>query len=93
MPIRQWSSIVQPCSTARCPTVTQLPTAAGEPSMVWTIEPSWMFEFDPIRIGSMSPRRTDVNQMLEFSPISTSPIMSALSATKAEGAIRGTRPA
>ena len=93
MPIKQWSSTAQPCSTARCPTVTQSPTTVGDPSMVWTIEPSWMLLFAPTRIGSMSPRSTEANQTLEFSPISTSPMTSALCATKADAAMRGMRPA
>src|SRR5271167_3889963 len=46
----------------------------------------------PIRIGPLSPRMTAPNQMLDSSPTSTSPIKTAVGATKAVGWILGRLP-
>jgi hypothetical protein len=48
---------------------------AGVPRrLTWTIVPSWMLVPRPTRMIPTSPRRTEVNQTLASSPISTSPI-------------------
>src|ERR1700745_132107 len=51
-----------------------------------------MLQFAPILIGPKSARSTAPNQMLVFSPISTSPTKVAFSARNALGAMRGERP-
>ena len=46
----------------------------------------------PVRMGSKSPRITLLNQMLDSSPIATSPIIIAPGATKTEGCTFGVMP-
>ena len=51
MPIRQRSSIVQPCTTAACPIVTSSPIVVACVSfMTCTTVPSWTFDRLPMRI-------------------------------------------
>src|SRR5258706_8936191 len=54
--------------------------------------PSWMLVWAPMRIALLSPRNTQPYQIDEPAPISTSPMTTAVSAMKASGAIRGSRP-
>src|SRR5215831_4626842 len=66
---------------------------AGVPRrLMWTTVPSWMFVPRPTRMIPTSPRSTDVNQTLDSSPISTSPMTRADSSTKADGCSVGTMP-
>src|SRR6516164_2541173 len=54
--------------------------------------PSWMLLSAPMRMALVSPRSTQPYQMLARGPISTSPMMTALGAMKASGAMRGCLP-
>ena len=75
MPIRHWSSIVQPWITAAWPIVTLSPMLVGcVPVIAWTIVPSWMLVRLPTLIQCTSPRMTAHIQTLLSSPISTSPM-------------------
>src|SRR4051812_1600484 len=55
--------------------------------------PSWRLVSAPMRMLLVSPRRTQPYQMLARGPISTSPMMTAVGAMNASGAILGWRPA
>ena len=68
IPIRQSSSMVQPCRITRWPTVTRLPTEHGMPGSAWIIDRSWMLVASPIVMRSVSPRRTELYQTLESLP-------------------------
>src|SRR4029077_1372336 len=54
--------------------------------------PSWRLVSAPMRMLLVSPRSTQPTQMLARGPISTSPMMTAVGAMKASGAILGCRP-
>lgn len=56
------------------------------------MQPSWMLVRGPMMSLLRSPRSTTPNQMLAPAPISTLPMMTALSAMKASGAIFGMTP-
>jgi hypothetical protein len=51
-----------------------------------------MFEFSPMMIGSRSPLKVVLNQILEFFLSSTRPIITALGATQLPGSIFGVCP-
>src|SRR5579871_6265880 len=56
------------------------------------ITPSWIFTLSPMRMQFTSPLTTALNQMLQCSPISTSPTTVALGATKQFFPKRGDLP-
>src|SRR5579871_5245717 len=56
------------------------------------ITPSWIFTLSPMRMQFTSPLTTALNQMLQSSPISTSPTIVALGATKQFFPKRGDLP-
>ena len=93
MPIRHWCSIVQPWMTAAWPIVTLSPIVVScVPVMACTTAPSWTFVRRPTRITFTSPRTTAHIQTLLSSPISTSPMICALSSMNAVGWTRGAVP-
>ena len=57
--------------------------------LTWMMVPSWMLVLRPILIQLMSPRTTQPYQIEEPAPISTLPMTTAFSATKASSWIRG----
>src|SRR5438105_3045598 len=92
MPISAPSPTVQPCNMAWCPTDTLAPITSGTPKSACSTERSWMLLLAPMRIASQSPRTTQPGHTLAFSPSSTLPITSALSATQAPGPSFGATP-
>jgi hypothetical protein len=62
------------------PTLTFLPIVSGWPGSTCRMQPSWSCEFSPIVITSLSPRTTQLNQMLALFSSTTEPITIALSA-------------
>ena len=66
MPTRQPSPTVQPCRIALCPIVQSAPIESGEPSSECSTAPSWMLVRAPMRIISLSPRITALNQTLHI---------------------------
>ena len=85
LPISAPSSIVQSSIVTLWPIVQSSPIVVRLPRLTWTTELSWMLVRAPIRIGPLSARITTPNQMLDSSPTSTSPIKTAVGATKADG--------
>ena len=84
MPIRQRSSMVQPCSTAECPTVTSSPMVVGCVSRITcTIVRSWMLLRRPMRMRWTSPRMTTFIHTDDSAPRCTSPITWADASTNA----------
>src|SRR5262245_60912665 len=75
--------MVQPCTTARCPTVVSFPIRNGMPGSLCRIHPSWMLIRSPITIGWLSPRTTDPNQILDPEPTTTFPMIVAHGANPA----------
>src|SRR5215207_148313 len=92
MPTSASSSITHPSSTERCPTVTFRSTSVGRSSLVCSTHLSWMLLPVPTTILSKSPLRTAPNQTLAPSSSTTSPMSTAVGATKASGAIQGSLP-
>ncbi len=80
MPISEPSSTVVECRITRWPTVQLAPTVTGWPGSVWITELSWMLEFSPMMIQSLSPRSTAPHQMLAPFISRTLPISTALGA-------------
>lgn len=85
MPIRQSFSMVQPWRMQRWPTPTPAPMVHGTPSSTCTMVRSWMLERSPTVMGPRSPLSTHWYQTLVCAPSVTSPMTSALAATKAVG--------
>src|ERR1700733_7125222 len=86
--MRQPVTIDRPWRTTECPTITSSPTRRT--SALCNTQLSSMCERFPIRIEHTSPRITVPGQMLESSPISTSPTTYAVSLTHADSAMSGT---
>src|SRR5579863_3707316 len=83
MPTSTLSWIVQPWIIALWPMETQLPMVTEVFLYVpWTTTPSWIFTLSPMVILLTSPRTTALNQMLQSSPMVTSPTTVALGARK-----------
>mmetsp|Transcript_5278 Transcript_5278/g.18403 ORF Transcript_5278/g.18403 Transcript_5278/m.18403 type:complete len:204 (-) Transcript_5278:15-626(-) len=88
MPTNASLSIVHACKHAACPIVTRSPMVVGSalpPTLcfaTWMMELSWMLVFAPTLMPCTSPRSVQPYQMLEPSPIDTSPI------TDADGAMK-----
>ncbi len=92
MPMRQSSSTVQPCSTARCPTLAPAPMTAGKPGSACTIVPSWMLLPAPMLMVSRSARSTAVYQTPAPAATVTAPASTASGAIHAAGSTDGRRP-
>src|SRR4051812_21171327 len=89
IPTSTSSSIVQPCSTTRWPTVTRSPITTGEPGSVCTTDRSWMLDEAPIVIGSTSARSTQPYQTDDFAASVTLPATTAVEARNASSAMVG----
>ena len=89
MPIRQSSSTVQPCTTARCPIETSDPDRDREVRVRVQDGAVLHVAAGPTRIAAPSPRTTAPNQMLAPASTVTSPTRVAPSATNASGATAG----
>ena len=73
IPIRQSSSMVQPCKMTRCPTVTRCPRCRNSRVGVNHRQVLRILVCSPIEILSVSPRMTALYQILVSLPTSTSP--------------------
>ena len=65
------------------PIVQSGPMVSGNPRSVWQMQPSWTFAPRPTTIGSLSPRRTALNQTEAPGSSTTLPINRAPGATQA----------
>ena len=85
--------MVQPCSTAECPTVTSSPMVVGCVSRITcTIVRSWMFDRRPMRMRCTSPRMTTFIHTDDSAPMCTSPITCADWSTNAVASTVGVVP-
>ncbi len=89
MPMRHSSSTVQPCTVARCPTVTRAPILQGMPGSACTTAPSCTLVSSPTEIASVSPRMTAVGQTDARAPSATLPMTTAASWMNTSGPICG----
>ena len=82
IPIKELLPIVQPCIIALCPMVQLLPIVTGQSGSTWMIVFSCIFVSSPILITSLSPLKTDPNQIPTSFPKTTFPMTCASGATQ-----------
>jgi hypothetical protein len=99
IPMKQPFSSLQPCKVTLCPMVTSSPMISGAPGssacFLWvtcSMVRSCTLLRAPIRMKLTSPLATQLYQMLLWGPIVTSPMITAVSATKAVSSMAGFIP-